>query len=160
MPHLPPAWAQHLESGVSNRIGACDPDGRPEICRALAAREAADGRIEVLLAADVGQALIAAVQATRRVAHTAAHPGTNKVLHMKGRDAEVAPAEPAHLAWVESSRQRFGAALEPYGYDAAALRRVWYDVDLADLRCVRFTPFGAWDQTPGIGAGAAIELAP
>jgi hypothetical protein len=160
MPHLPAAWAQHLDSGVSNRIGACGPDGEPEVCRALASRPLADGRIEVLLGAEVGQAIIAAVMATRRVAHVAAHPGTNLVLHMKGRDAEVVPAEPEHMVLLERNRLRFGKTLEPYGYNAESLRAVWYDVDLPGLRCVRFTPFGAWDQTPGIGAGAAIELLP
>ena len=158
MPHLPPSWAEHLDTGVSNRLAACDVTGRPEICRALASRQRADGRIDVLLAADVGQHVIAAVQATQRVAHVTAHPGTSRTLHLKGRDAEVVPAEPDHMELLVRCRQRFGAALEPYGYDDEALRRVVYDVDLALLRCVRFTPFGAWDATPGIGAGAAIEL--
>ena len=52
MPHLPPSWAEHLDTGVSNRLAACDVTGRPEICRALASRQRADGRIDVLLAAD------------------------------------------------------------------------------------------------------------
>lgn len=160
MPHLPAIWAQHLESGCSNRLGACGPEGRPEICRALAACERPDGRIEVLLAADVGAAVIAAVQATQRVAHVSAHPGTNRVLHMKGRDAEVVPAEPQQMALLVRCRQRFAEALRPYGYTDLHLQRIWYDVDVGQLRCLRFTPFGAWDQTPGIGAGGAIELLP
>jgi hypothetical protein len=160
MPHLPPAWAQHLETGVSNRIGAADADGRPEVCRALATRECADGCIEALVPADVGHALLAAVQATRRVALVVAHPVTNKVLHLKGLDATVAPAGPEHMELLVLCRRRFGTALEPYGFDDLSLQRVWYDVDLPQLRCVRFTPFGAWDQTPGIGAGGAIELLP
>jgi hypothetical protein len=158
MPRLPPRWANHLESGASNRLGACGPDGRPAICRGLAARSCADGRIEVLLAADVGRLVIAAVQATQRVAHVSAHPGSNLVLHTKGRDAQVLPAQPEHMALLERCRDRFVAVLEPYGFTRDQLMSVWYDVDLPLLRCVRFTPFGAWDQTPGIGAGAAIEL--
>jgi hypothetical protein len=160
MPHLPPEWAAHLQSGVSNRIGACASDGWPEICRALATRALPSGGIEVLLAADVGQAILQAVQATRWVALVGAHPGTNKVLHVKGRGAQVLPAQPEHMALLLHCRREFGRALEPYGYDEESLKKVWYDVELAQLRCIRFTPFGAWDQTPGIGAGAAIELLP
>jgi hypothetical protein len=158
MPRLSPTWAEHLESGASNRLGACGADGRPAICRGLAARAFGDGRIEVLLAADVGRSVIAAVQATLRVAHVSAHPGTNRVLHTKGRDAQVLPAQPEHMELLVRCRERFVATLEPYGFTREQLMRVWYDVDLPLLRCVRFTPFGAWDQTPGIGAGAAIEL--
>lgn len=160
MPRLPPAWAQHLESGCSNRIGACDADGWPEICRALAAREIASGQVEVLIVADVAHAILDAVQANGRVAHVSANPGTNKVLHLKGRDAQVLHGTVSHMELLLRSRQRFGEVLEPYGYDEAALTKVWYDVDLPRLRCVRFTPVGAWDQTPGIGAGAPIELLP
>ena len=158
MPHLPPRWAAHLESGASNRLGACGPDGRPEICRALAARSCADGCIEVLVAADVGARIVAAVQATQRIAHVSAHPGTNIVLHTKGRDAQVLPAQPEHMALLERCRDRFIATLEPYGFTREQVMSIWYDVDQPLLRCVRFTPFGAWDQTPGIGAGGVIEM--
>lgn len=160
MPHLPPSWAQHLESGCSNRLGACDTEGRPEICRALGAQARADGRIDVLVAADVGHRLIAALQATRRVSHVSGNPATNRVLHLKGADAEVLPADADHMALLRRCQQRFGRALEPYGFDEAALGKVWYDVDQPGLRCVRFTPLGAWNQTPGVGAGTEIELLP
>jgi hypothetical protein len=34
------------------------------------------------------------------------------------------------------------------------------ELTLAQLSCVRFTPLAAWDQTPGPGAGQAIDLMP
>ena len=160
MPQLPPEWAAHLESGCSNRLGACTPAGEPEICRALASQQRRDGRIDVLLAADVGAHLIPAVRATRRLSHVMAHPGTNRVLHVKGLDAEAFPVEPGHMELLVACRKRFAARLAPYGFNEGNLMRVWYDVDLSNLCCLRYTPLGAWDQTPGIGAGGPIELLP
>lgn len=160
MPRLPQKWAEHLESGASNRLGSCGADGWPEITRALAARACADGRVEVLVSAATGACVLAAIQATRQVAHVAAQPATNLVLHTKGRDAQVLPATAEHMALLTRCRDRFGAILEPYGFTVEDLMKVWYNVDLADLRCVRFTPYGAWDQTPGLGARAPIDLLP
>lgn len=160
MPHLPARWADHLESGVSHRLGACGADGRPEICRALAARSCADGGIEVLLAADVGREVIAAVQATQRVAHVSAHLGTSVALQTKGCDAQVLPAQPEHLELLTRSRDRLAAVVERHGVTRGQIHGVWFDVALPLLRCVRFTPIGAWDQTPGRGNTGAVELLP
>jgi hypothetical protein len=149
MPHLPPRWAQHLESGVSHRLGACGAAGRPEICRALAARACGDGRIEVLVAADVGRAVIAAVQANRRLAHVSTQPLTNVALQTKGEDAEVLPAGPDHLALLARCRDGLAAVLTRHGVTREQILNVWYDVDLPRLRCLRYTPIEASDQTPG-----------
>ena len=35
---------------------------------------------------------------------------------------------------------------------------IWYDLEVPSLAGIRFTPCGAWDQTPGPGAGAPVEL--
>lgn len=158
MPHLPDRWAQHLESGTSHRLGACGADGRPEICRALAARACSDGRIEVLVAADVGRAVIAAAQATQRVAHVAAHLGTNVALQTKGCDVQVLPAGLEHLELLVRCRDRFADVMLRHGVSRDQIFNVWYDVDLALLRCLRFTPLEATDQTPGRDSGGAVEL--
>jgi hypothetical protein len=158
MPRLPDRWVQHLESGTSHRLGSCGADGRPEICRALAARAGSDGCIEVLLAADVGRAVIAAVQATQRVAHVAAHLDTNVALQTKGSDAQVLPASPEHLELLARCRDRFAEVALRHGVSRDQIMNVWYDVDLALLRCLRFTPFEATDQTPGRDRAGAVEL--
>lgn len=160
MPQLPPEWADHLESGVSHRLGSSHADGRPEICRALAARALADGRVEVLLASEVGDQLLAAVMATGRVAYVAAQPGSHRTLHLKGVDGEVFVPEPAHAEVFARSRENFIARVAAYGFTREAIMAIWYDLELARLSGVRFTPIGAWDQTPGPGAGAAVELSP
>jgi hypothetical protein len=158
LPHLPPDWAAHLQSGVSHRLGSSHADGQPEICRGLAAQALPDGRVEVLLAAHIGDRLLAAVQSSGRVAYVAARPGSHITLHIKGQDAEVFAATPAHAPLFERSRERFIAQVQPYGFTREAIMAIWYDLEMDSLAGVRFTPCGAWDQTPGPGAGNPVEL--
>jgi hypothetical protein len=161
MPSLPADWAAHLESGVSNRLGSSHADGRPEICRGLAARQRPDGRIEVLLNPTTGAELLAAVRATGLVSYVASQPDTNRTLHAKGRDAEVFMASEAeHGALFVRCRDGFMARVEPFGFPRELINGFWFDLAVGTLVGVRFAPIGAWDQTPGPGAGQAIALLP
>jgi hypothetical protein len=160
MPKLSPTWADHLQDGVSYRLGSSTLDGRPEISRALAAQALPDGRIAVLFNPQIGTAVQAAVQATRRVAFIAAQPGTNRTLHLKGFDAELFTPGPDDQAGFERCRDRFIARVEPFGFQRQVLLDMMYDLSATQLQGLRFTPSGAWDQTPGIGAGAVVELLP
>jgi hypothetical protein len=160
MPRLSPSWALHLEDGVSHRLGSSTGQGRPEISRALAAQALADGRIEVLFNRQIGAALLQAVAATRRIAFVAAQPGTNRTLHVKGADAELFAPGPGHQPLFERCRDRFIARVEPFGFQRQVLLNMMYDLPATALQGLRFTPSGAWDQTPGIGAGAVVELLP
>ncbi|KQW52200.1 MULTISPECIES: hypothetical protein [unclassified Roseateles] len=158
MPRLPTDWTAHLESGVSHRLGGSHADGQPEICRGLAAQALPDGRVEVLLAANVADRLLDAVRENGRIAYVAAQPGSHRTLHVKGLDAEVFATTPAHGQLFERCRERFIARVEPYGFSRASIMAIWYDLDVHCLTGIRFTPCGAWDQTPGPGAGQAVEL--
>lgn len=160
LPQLPPDWITHIESGVSHRLGGCHADGRPEICRALAAHVLSDGQIEVLLSADIGEHLLAAVDATRQVAYVAAQPGSNRTLHMKGRDATRFTPTVDYAAMFERNCERFLERVTPFGFKREVILAMWYDLPIERLMGVRFTPYGAWDQTPGPGAGHAVEWLP
>jgi hypothetical protein len=160
MPRLTPPWILHLQDGVSYRLGSSTADGRPEISRALAAQALPDGRIEVLLNPQIGAALLRAVEATRRIAFIAAQPGSNRTLHVKGRDAELFAPGTAHQETFERCRDRFIARVEPFGFQRQVLLDMMYDLGATQLQGLRFTPTGAWDQTPGIGAVATVELLP
>jgi hypothetical protein len=158
MARLPPHWISHFGDGISTRVAACTPEGRPEISRALAAQVLADGRIEILLPRDVGDRVLAAVRATAQVAVVTAVPLTHRTLHLKGRDAVVTPATPEHEAPLLRCREAFLAQITPLGFSRGQLMALWYGIELADLDCVRFSISGAWDQTPGPGAGQPVEL--
>jgi hypothetical protein len=160
LPHLPPDWAAHLESGVSHRLGGAHADGQPEICRALAAQALPDGRIEVLLAAHVGDRLLHAVRETGRVSYVAAQPGSHRSLHVKGVDAELIAVRPDHAPLYARCCDNLVARVEPFGFTREVMMSIWYGVELSCLAGLRFTPCGAWDQTPGPGAGIPVELLP
>lgn len=160
LPLLPPDWVLHLESGVSHRLAGCHVDGRPAICRGLAARSLTDGRIEVLAAVSVSDDVVEAVAATGKVAYVAAHPGNNRALHIKGRDAEIFMPTAADADWFSRNGERFVAQVIQLGFDGEHIFKQWYGFAVERLRGVRFTPCGAWDQTPGPGAGKAVDLLP
>ncbi|HZH44157.1 MAG TPA: hypothetical protein VEY50_08770 [Lysobacter sp.] len=157
MARLTAELRQHLGVGVAHQIGACDADGRPCLCRGLAAVEEDDGRLSVLFSADAGFELIEAVRATRLVALVLARPTTHRSVQIKGDDAEVAMAEPRHWAWLEPRRDALARELAQYGFGEAHVD-AWYHVEPGRLARITFTPRAAWDQTPGPGAGAPIAL--
>jgi hypothetical protein len=160
MARLPPDWTTHLEGGVSTRVAACTPEGRPEISRGLAVEVLADGRIELLLPRDAGERVLDAIRRTGHVAAVLSLPLTHRTLHIKGRDAEVGDAGPAQAASLERCREAFLAQITPLGFSRGQLMALWYGVDVSELGVVRFAISGAWDQTPGPGAGQAVELQP
>lgn len=149
-----------LASGVAHQVGGCTDDGRPLICRALAAEALADGRLRVLLSGLQGFELLEAVAGNGRVALCLVAPGTYQALHLKGRDAQVTDADgPAERALVAARLAGFAEQLVPFGFPpgyAVAL----YTVPEGSLRAITFTPDGAWSQTPGPGAGHALALQP
>lgn len=160
MPQLPPEWAAHLESGTSHRVGSCHADGRPEICRALASRALPDGRVELLFNRDTAHDLFDAVAASGRVAYVASQPDTNRTLHLKGTQAHGFAVEPLHLELLARSRDRFITRVGPFGFQPETIIGFWFELGIEQLRGIRFTLTGAWDQSPGPGAGQAVELRP
>jgi hypothetical protein len=158
LPTLPAEWLPHFADGVSHRIGSVTVAGEPRICVALAADVLADGRVLVLLGAHTGREVLAAIRETAQVAVVLGQPMSHRTLHLKGSDAEVAPSEAAHLDLLNTRLESFAQALAPFGFCREQLATTWYAVRTTGLMTVRFTPTGAWNQTPGPAAGQAVEL--
>jgi hypothetical protein len=149
---------QFLGAGVTHQVGACDRGGRPSICRALAATVDEQGQVVVLISAQAGFEVLAAIRDTRRVSAVFACPGDFRALHVKGQDAVVGHADEAYRTLVAERRLAIHAQLGPYGFSEEFMS-AWYTVPDEELAYIRFTPLGAWNQTPGPGAGGAVELA-
>ncbi|CAN5198354.1 hypothetical protein BH11PSE10_BH11PSE10_16120 [soil metagenome] len=160
MPTLPREWTDHLAAGVSLRVGSCSRDGRPGICRALAADWLPDGRLSVFVSGDAGSEVLEAIADTGQVAVVLALPMSSRTLHVKGRDAVVALAGPEHRPLLDTRFNAFAAQLVHFGFDKEALAKYWYTVREDDLHAISFTIHGAWNQTPGPGAGQVVELLP
>jgi hypothetical protein len=148
---------EFIASGIAHQVGGRTADGRPCICRALAARQEADDRLAVLISAESGYEVLDAIRANGCVSLTVVAPMSHRALNLKGRDAVVEHAAESDLAFVEQRRLPFQRQLEGHGFPPD-FTRAWYDVDSARLMVIRFTPADARDQTPGPGAGALVEL--
>lgn len=117
-----------------------------------------DGRVQALVAADAGPAVIAAVADTGQVAMVLAQPQTHRTLHLKGRDAVVANADATHDVLLKARCAAFAAQLAPLGFPRDMLERHWYASGAGGWKTITFSVSGAWDQTPGPGAGQPLEL--
>lgn len=160
MARLPDTWIAHLQQGVTLRVGSSTPAGQPELHFAHGAWALPDGRLEVLVRSVQGAELLAAIRATGRIAVSAGLPSTYQVLHVKGVDAEVLPASAAHMPRLAHCFEAWLRQIEMFGADRRQVMAVLGDLTPATLNCVRFTPLAAWDQTPGPGAGQAVDLLP
>lgn len=114
----------------------------------------------MILNAEVGRELLAAVRDTQRIAYVATQPDTNRTLHVKGLDAELLTVTPEHMALLAGSRDRFIPRVEPFGFSRERIIGFWFELGIERLAGIRFGPCGAWDQSPGPGAGQSIDLLP
>lgn len=160
MPRLPDEYLDHLRGPVSARIGSADASGRPSICRGLATRIEDDGTIRVAFARPAGPEVAEAIAQTGRVSVVWARPTTHLTLHVKGRDGCIAPADETLVAHTFAHMERFALEIATLGFTREQIAQTWYAVAPADLVEVRFSIAGAWNQTPGPGAGAPIDLLP
>ena len=157
---LPPEWTDHIAAGVSQRLGSCSRDGRPGICRALGSDLLPDGRMLVLVASEAAADVLQSIRDTGQVATVLGLPMTHRTLHVKGRDACVAPAEPEHQALLVARREAFMQQIAPFGFSRETLLANWYTVGDGELMTVTFTISDAWNQSPGPGAGQPVVLVP
>jgi hypothetical protein len=148
-----------LASGVSHQVGGCTNQGRPSLCRGLAAQLEPDGRLVVVLSAESGFEVLAAVRENQRVAVNFTLPETYKSISLLGRDAEVSPGGGAFRELVFDRYVKFTRQLESHGIPPSYTES-WYLRPDEDLVAIRFTPFSARNQTPGPDAGSALALAP
>lgn len=158
MPHLPADWCEFITTGVSHRLGGCSRDGQPAVARGLAAEVLDDGRLRVLLDRQAGWEVVQAIRETGQVAVVISRPSSHRTLHLKGRDGTVAPAGPELQPLLLERRESFGRDIERLGFTRETVAKFWYDVADDDLVAITFSLSGAWDQTPGPGAGRPVEL--
>lgn len=155
---LHPDLLDHLRIGLSIHLGGRTAQGLPLLNRALAIRTEPDHRLSVLLSSPAADALLAAVREVPHVAVVLCQPTTHKTVQIKGRDAVVSPVHAEDWVHRGEHKLRFVAEIQPFGFDEA-FASAWLDVDSPDrLHAVTFTPYGAWNQSPGPGAGRPMEV--
>lgn len=146
-----------LAAGVAHQVGGCTNDGRPSLCRGLAAEIESDGRLVLILSAKAGFEVLAAVRETGRVALNLTQPESYRSMSLLGRDAVVSEAGGGYRALVNDRYHKFREQLQRHGVPPA-YTRAWYEPPDEELVAIRFTPFSARNQTPGPDAGGALPL--
>lgn len=155
---LPEEVAAFIQSGLSITLAGRDERLVPSIAKAVGCRVSADRRqVTVLVFADAAEAAVRDIAGNQRVAVVFSQPTTDRTVQLKGRDAQSVPPAPSDLALVRRHLALFAAELGPLGWDQAFVDALlWHDP--SQLLAIRFTPDGAYAQTPGPGAGQAMCL--
>jgi hypothetical protein len=148
-----------LEKGVSHQVGGCTNEGRPSICRGLAARLESDGRLLLIVSAESGWEVLAAIRENGRIALNLTLPENYKSMSLLGRDAVVSHGGAEYRELVLDRFRRFRDQLIAHGVPPS-YTEAWYLRPDDDLMAVRFTPFSARNQTPGPDAGSPLALRP
>ncbi|MFO1341263.1 MAG: hypothetical protein U1F53_24090 [Burkholderiaceae bacterium] len=155
---LPEEVATFIQRGLSITLAGRDDRLVPSIAKGVGCRVSADRReVTVLVFADAAEAAVRDIAGNQRVAVVFSQPTTDRTVQLKGRDARSVPPAPSDLALVRRHLALFAAELGPLGWDQAFVDTLlWHDP--SQLLAIRFTPDGAYAQTPGPGAGQAMCL--
>jgi len=147
-----------LAMGVAHQVGGCTNAGRPVVCRGMAAQHEAGGLV-VIVSASSGFEVLDAIRQNGNIAVNVTLPANFRSMSFIGRDAVVRGTGAAYRPLVNSRMDAFRAQLVRYGFPPE-YTEAWYSVVDEDLVAIRFTPQSARNQTPGPGAGNALELKP
>ncbi len=155
---LPPDLAAFIQSGLSITVAGRDDRLVPSIAKGVGCRVSADrSQITVLVFADAGEAVLRDIAHNGLIAVVFSLPSSNRTVQFKGRDAKPVPATAADVALARRHLALFANELGKLGWREDYVQAAFWH-DPAQLQAVRFTPDGAFAQTPGPGAGAAMCL--
>jgi hypothetical protein len=150
--------AAFIQGGISMTLASRDDRLAPSLAKGVGCRVGPSrDRVTMMVFAATAVQLLRDVARCRALAAVFSRPATNRALQIKARDVEVLPAGPADLALVRRYLALFAEELRPLGWDAAFVHGVFWH-EGGELAVLRFTPEGAFQQTPGPGAGTALSL--
>ncbi len=153
---ISPETAAFLQLGVSVRLASSTPGRRPVTGRGVAVTVEDDrSRIRLLVASDACGALLDAVRATGFIAAAFTQPTTHRSIQLKGRGAVVVPLDADACEIADRHCRAFVLELREIGFSEPFIASVCTYTP-GSLVGIRFTPDGAFDQTPGPGAGDAL----
>jgi len=159
-PALPDEIAAFIQSGLSITVGGRDDRLIPSIAKGVGCRVEDQGRqVTVLVFAEAAEAVMRDIAHNRHVAVVFTRPSTNRTVQLKGHDALPVPAGAAEAALVRRHLALFADDLRLLGWDPIYVNTLFLH-DWSQLMAIRFTPHGAFAQTPGPGAGARMDLRP
>jgi len=156
-PLISAAVAEFIQSGLSITVAARGARLVPSIAKAVACRVDADRRgVTVLLFGAGAAAVCRDIEHNQQVAVCFSRPSNHETVQLKGSDARSQPATPQDVAAARRSLDLFAEDLGPMGWGPGYVDTLfWRNPD--ELLAIRFTPQGAFAQTPGPAAGTRLK---
>jgi len=155
---LPDEVSAFIQSGLSITVGSRDDRLIPSIAKGVGCRvENAGRQVTVLVFAEAAEAVMRDIAHNQQVAVVFTRPSTNRTVQLKGHDARPAPAGPPEAALVRRHLALFADDLRLLGWQPQYVNTLFLH-DWSQLMAIRFTPHGAFAQTPGPGAGARLPM--
>ncbi len=155
-PLLSESVAAFIQTGLSITVASRDERLVPSIAKGVGCRVAPDRRsVTVLLFAEAAEAVCRDIARSGLVAVVFTRPSTHETVQLKGRDARSVPVTAIDLAQSRRNIDLLAEDLRALGWDAHFVDTLFWR-DPSDLLAICFTPSGAFGQTPGANAGAAL----
>lgn len=154
---LPPSLAGFLQSGLSITVAACGERRVPSIAKAVGCQVSEDGRtVTVLIFEAPARDVLRDLARDGRIAVCFSRPSTHQTVQLKASRLHIQPATGDQRKVARRCLDLLDDDLVPLGYPRPMLDRFfWHESDT--LLALVFEPEGAFAQTPGPGAGAALQ---
>lgn len=148
--------AEFLKRGLCVLVATRDAKLSPLCVSASACSLMGPGRAVVFLPGYESAPALANLRANAAIAVLIEEPTTHRGIQLKGRSLAIREASPTELAHVAEFVARTRAELAEIGFAPTVLERMIF----TPCTAVEFSIEHVFEQTPGPGAGRAIEARP
>ncbi len=148
--------AGFMQSGISIILASVDDDGTPLPGRGHGCRVDPSGMVRVTIIAQPHARLLNALSRGRPLAATFSRPEDHRSIQLKSGSAKPVDLEPADREAAHDQGAGLSDQLVLVGYDRA-FSDAYVSCAQGDLAVIAFLPEQAFVQTPGPGAGTALE---
>jgi hypothetical protein len=151
---LVPELVEFIHSGIVIFVGGSTAALEPAVTRAFAPRVSADRRaLDLFVGRLQSLTLLSNAGAGRMLSATLCHVLDYRGIQIKGMSAGWDDADGDDLAWMDRYWERFETNVQQVGLEPSQVARL----RCRDLLRIRLVPTSLFRQTPGPGAGGAVE---
>ncbi len=155
---LSAAQVEFLQGNVVIYAASTDGNCQTNIARVAGCRIDGNDRVTIFVAAASAAALLADVRDNGALAVVFCQPHTEKAVQLKSCDAQVVALTRDDYYLMSDYQQRIVNQILPVGF-APEMLRSFFAPPRSDAVAICFTPYAAFDQTPGPNAGILLEAA-
>jgi len=135
-------------------VGTASADRVPALTRGFAPRIAPDRRtVDVFVGRAQSAACLANLPTGAAISVIVGNPVDYRGIQIKGTAAGVRDAAPGDADWLARFRRASDESMAQVGIPPAQNAHLW----CRDMVCITFVPSAIFRQTPGPGAGSAVD---